>query len=101
MTRKTPLTESEETIEENALETHTADLSETLKSETTDSQFTQTFSPESKSKSTSTATATTVKSVGSKKTYETESQPRKSNKMLLIGGGFAVAIGVILLLILL
>ncbi len=48
-----------------------------------------------------TATVNTVKSVASEKTYEPESQSRKSHKVLLIGGSVAGAIVILLLLILL
>ncbi len=93
-----PLDQSEDSLDENALETPLADLSETLKSKTIDPQFPQILRPESQSESTATATA--VKSVASEKVYEPETQPRKSNKKFLIGGGVAGAIGLLLLLLL-
>ena len=48
-----------------------------------------------------TATVTTAKSVTSEKTYESESQSRKSHKGLFFGSSVAGAIGILLLLILL
>ena len=61
----------------------------------------QTHLSESDNNIPTTATTTTVKSVASEKTYEPESQSRKSKKRLLIGGSVAGVIGILLLLILL
>ena len=92
------LEQSEDSLDENALETPLADLSETLKSKPIDPQFTQILRPESQLESTATATA--VKSVASETIYEPESKSSQSNKKFLIGGGVAGAIGLLLLLLL-
>ena len=61
----------------------------------------QTHLSESDNNIPTTATVNTVKSVASEKTYEPESQSRKSHKGLLIGGSVVGAIVLLLLLILL
>ena len=95
------LEQSQESLEENALEAPLEDLSENLKSPTIDPKFTQIFIPESQSESTASATATAEKPVASEKTYQPESQSSKPNKKLLVGGGFAGIAGIIWLLIIL
>jgi|GEM_PF-4396479 len=89
-------------LAENTLDHPLEDLSDKLKSETIDPHFTQIFIPESQTESATTpgATATAVKEVASEKSYQPEIQTSQSNKGLLIGGGVAGAIGLLLLLLL-
>ncbi|ELS02073.1 hemoglobin-like flavoprotein [Xenococcus sp. PCC 7305] len=90
----------------NQAEESLADLSEKLKSASVEPHFTQIFSPESQSQSqsestsTATATATATRPVAGEEQYQPESQTSQSKKGLLIGGGVAGAIGVLLLLLL-
>ena len=92
---KTHLSESDNNIPTTATAT-------TVKADRAQKQMAhQTHFSESDNNIPTTATTTTVKSVASEKTYEPESQSRKSKKRLLIGGSVAGAIAVLLLLILL
>ncbi|MGK7895191.1 MAG: hypothetical protein AB4372_16600, partial [Xenococcus sp. (in: cyanobacteria)] len=93
------LEQSDDLLAEEILETPLADLSEKLKSQAIDPNFTQIYSPESQSTSAAT-TATAVQPVASEKNYQPSNQPSESKKGLLIGGGVAGAIGLLLLLLL-
>ena len=92
------LDQSDDFLAEDIVENPLADLSEKQKSPAIDPHFTQIYSPESQSASSATATA--VKPVASEQNYQPESKPSQSKKGLLIGGGVAGGIGLLLLLLL-